>query len=215
MKDRQLALDLPPGKGRRADRRDLPRLDLIQWGLSLQLMRGEKVRYAPRFRVWVSDHGRAWRHDQRNAWARRRPWRFIEATMKKRTNGYVGAYWPEFARERATLVADAWHGPKPPGLVVRHLDDDPLNDAAWNLRYGTHRDNYSDAIRNGRRPPRKMEKPQIIGALLTMRAGETDAACAARNSVTVSTITKIRNGRRYAHIAPCLPRRAEWKAMQQ
>jgi hypothetical protein len=49
------------------------------------------------------------------------------------------------------LVAQAWHGPRPDGLIVLHADDDPLNPSADNLRWGTHADNAQDAIRNGKR----------------------------------------------------------------
>lgn len=33
--------------------------------------------------------------------------------------------------------------------MVRHLDDDPSNNAAENLAWGTQKDNHSDAVRNG------------------------------------------------------------------
>lgn len=37
------------------------------------------------------------------------------------------------------------------GAVVRHLDDDRLNNNLDNLEFGTYKDNYEDSIRNGRR----------------------------------------------------------------
>lgn len=46
------------------------------------------------------------------------------------------------------LVALAFHGPRPPGLEVRHLDGDQLNNAAANLRYGTHAENMADRRRH-------------------------------------------------------------------
>lgn len=48
------------------------------------------------------------------------------------------------------LVARAFIGPRPDGLLVRHLDDDKINNRPENLAYGTHVENRQDAIRNGR-----------------------------------------------------------------
>lgn len=42
------------------------------------------------------------------------------------------------------LVAATFIGPKPPGALVRHLDDNPLNNTPGNLQYGTHSENEKD-----------------------------------------------------------------------
>lgn len=41
-------------------------------------------------------------------------------------------------------------GSPPPGMEVRHKDDDPLNPQFDNLEYGTRRDNNLDAVARGR-----------------------------------------------------------------
>lgn len=46
------------------------------------------------------------------------------------------------------LVARAWHGPRPPGALVLHHDDDPNHPHASNLRYGDHAANAADRKRN-------------------------------------------------------------------
>jgi len=48
-----------------------------------------------------------------------------------------------------TLVALAFFGPCPPGMEVRHLDDDPRNNDLANLVYGTRSENRVDRVRNG------------------------------------------------------------------
>ncbi|MDN5857893.1 MAG: NUMOD4 motif-containing HNH endonuclease [Pseudonocardia sp.] len=48
------------------------------------------------------------------------------------------------------LVAEAFHGPRPAGLHVRHLDGDPANGTPANLRYGTPAENADDMLRHGR-----------------------------------------------------------------
>ncbi|AGM13416.1 HNH endonuclease [Mycobacterium phage Gizmo] len=48
------------------------------------------------------------------------------------------------------LVALTFIGPCPPGMEVRHLDDDFTNDHWTNLAYGTHQENIADSIASGR-----------------------------------------------------------------
>lgn len=47
------------------------------------------------------------------------------------------------------LVLEAFGGPRPEGMIARHLDDNPDNNHASNLAWGTYSDNLYDAIRNG------------------------------------------------------------------
>lgn len=48
-----------------------------------------------------------------------------------------------------SLVAAAFLGPRPEGLVVRHLDGDATNNSVTNLRYGTHSENLLDQVAHG------------------------------------------------------------------
>lgn len=48
-----------------------------------------------------------------------------------------------------SLVAAAFIGPRPQGLVIRHLNDDPWDNRVENLAYGTHKENVLDCISNG------------------------------------------------------------------
>ena len=50
------------------------------------------------------------------------------------------------------LVAEAFIGPRPPGLEVRHLDGDPTDNRVSNLRYGTASDNRLDTYVHRARP---------------------------------------------------------------
>lgn len=50
------------------------------------------------------------------------------------------------------LVALAFHGPRPPGRVVRHLDGDASNNRPENLGYGTASDNLRDQVAHGTHP---------------------------------------------------------------
>lgn len=53
------------------------------------------------------------------------------------------------ARKVHHLVAEAFLGPRPLGMQVRHLDDVKANNSAANLAYGTKSDNGHDSVRNG------------------------------------------------------------------
>lgn len=80
-----------------------------------------------------------------------------EGRVLKLTQGSTGYLYAHLrglskARKCATahsLVAHCFHGPRPKGLQVRHLDGDPLNNRADNLAYGTARQNAQDAKMHG------------------------------------------------------------------
>lgn len=47
------------------------------------------------------------------------------------------------------LVLEAFVGPRPEGMIGRHLDDDKHNNHPSNLAWGTDTENKADAARNG------------------------------------------------------------------
>lgn len=47
------------------------------------------------------------------------------------------------------LVCEAFHGPRPDGMEVRHLDGVSSHDHAANLRWGTHLENMQDVRLHG------------------------------------------------------------------
>lgn len=49
-----------------------------------------------------------------------------------------------------SLVAEAFLGPRPPCLQVRHLDGDGKNNVVKNLEYGTQSQNEADKLKHGR-----------------------------------------------------------------
>jgi len=50
------------------------------------------------------------------------------------------------------LVLLTFVSPPPLNMEVRHLDDNPKNNHISNLAYGTHKQNFQDAIRNNKTP---------------------------------------------------------------
>lgn len=53
-------------------------------------------------------------------------------------------------RDLHQVVAEAFHGPRPPGHEVRHLNGDQTDARAINLAWGTHSENVLDLVRHGR-----------------------------------------------------------------
>lgn len=50
------------------------------------------------------------------------------------------------------LVLAAFVGPRPQGLLTRHLDGDPANNRLANLTYGTKSENAYDSVAHGTHP---------------------------------------------------------------
>jgi len=80
------------------------------------------------------------------------PWRLLKPGLT--TTGYL--YVPLYIHGRRTmrrihqLVADAFLPPKSPAdTVVRHLNDNKLDNRVENLARGTQTDNMADSVRNG------------------------------------------------------------------
>ncbi|MGE8141826.1 HNH endonuclease [Novosphingobium sp. NPDC080210] len=99
-----------------------------------------------------------------------------------------------------SLVAEAFMGTRPDGLVVCHSDGDPTNNSIWNLRYGTQASNVEDSIKHGT----KVYGSDHGGSVLSMAdvnemrtrraAGETLAALAEHFGVAEPTVWKITTG---------------------
>ena len=47
------------------------------------------------------------------------------------------------------LACETFHGPRPEGLVVRHLDGNNQNNTPGNLKWGTDAENAQDRVRHG------------------------------------------------------------------
>lgn len=117
-------------------------------------MSAEEWRPIPGFPDYeASNQGRvrSWRQPGLGASKRRR------ATPKLLRTPTIGRYpmvsLGEGNRFRLhIIIARTFIGPRPDGEVIRHLDDDPLNNRPENLAYGSQFDNMQDAKRNGWKP---------------------------------------------------------------
>lgn len=100
------------------------------------------------------------------------------------------------------LVAEAFIGPCPEGLQVRHWDGDPTHNTPNNLLYGTVKDNTQDRIRHGRRTGQRGEQHHHAkldaSKVKAIRAStEPLAILAQRYGVREQLISKVRLRQRW------------------
>ena len=100
------------------------------------------------------------------------------------------------------LVLLAFVGPKPEGLLVRHLDDNNRRNQLSNLAYGTHTENMADKAKHG-----KMKGVLHPAAKLTASAVRyirtspaTGRALARAYGVSPSQISSVRNRHSWGHV---------------
>lgn len=89
----------------------------------------------------VSDQGRV--HSKRTG-------KFLKPGMNRR-HRHVALCSGDGGRSYRVhrLVMEAFVGPLPRGMEIRHLDDDPDNNSLDNLVYGTRSENMNDRVSNG------------------------------------------------------------------
>ena len=92
----------------------------------------------------VSSHGRVLSHHRGRS-------RLLKLTLSNTGYLYVTLCAEDRKRKRTVhcLVAEAFHGPRIEGQVVRHLDGNKLHNVAWNLALGTPSENMYDTVRHG------------------------------------------------------------------
>lgn len=86
----------------------------------------------------------------------------------------------------ASLVCEAFYGPRPSGMVVCHTDGSRANDTAANLRWDTAKANTGDGLRHG--------------TLACLRRGETHPSAKLSNG-DVDTIRQLGKYLKYYEIA--------------
>ncbi len=66
------------------------------------------------------------------------------------------------------LFCEIYHGPRPPGMIVRHLDRNKLNNTPENIIWGTPKENENDKIIHGtflrgeQKPSSKLNNNDIV-----------------------------------------------------
>jgi hypothetical protein len=105
-----------------------------------------------------------------------------------------------------SLVADAFLGPKPPGLFVCHGPAGSRVNTVENLRYGTPAENTADRRRDGTRvlgeahPNARLTDAQALEVRRRVAAGETRLSLAKELGVSPNSIGRCVKKQSYAHL---------------
>lgn len=107
-----------------------------------------------------------------------------------------------------SLVAMAWYGERPKGMVVRHLDGNSQNNSPWNLAYGTHGENSQDAISHGSQVRgsnqhlAKLSEIDVRKLKLKFLAGDGCAKLSREFGIAKTTCHAIIKGQTWTHVEP-------------
>jgi hypothetical protein len=104
------------------------------------------------------------------------------------------------------LVLEAFGGPRPEGLQVRHKDGDRRNNALENLAWGTGKENAVDRVRHRtdpqgeRNPFAKLTEEQVRQIRARALAGEVSHRIAMDFPCTARNVRAIKVGRSWPHL---------------
>jgi hypothetical protein len=104
-----------------------------------------------------------------------------------------------------TLVAAAFLGPRPPGMVTRHKDGNTKNNSVTNLAYGTSQDNSDDmrlhgTVRRGSNHARAKVTDEQVLEIRALHRILTYRELAGRFGLSVNQIDNIVNRHQWRHI---------------
>jgi len=86
------------------------------------------------------------------------------------------------------------------GTIVRHYNDDSLDNSLDNIVIGTRKDNHNDAVRNGTKKQRKLSDKEVRIARAKYAQGESGTQLAKRFGISKSVMYRILNGERYKDV---------------
>lgn len=91
------------------------------------------------------------------------------------------------------LIAEAFHGQKPAGMQVRHLNGDGSDNRACNITWGTAKENADDKKRHGTQASaaKKLDWGKVRVIRRAKRKGVKTSVIAKRFNLTVATVNKI------------------------
>lgn len=104
------------------------------------------------------------------------------------------------------LVTLAFIGPRPKGMVTRHLDGDPLNNNLSNLSYGTPGQNGQDMVRHDRSnrgercPHHKLKEPAVAMIKSMILDGIRLSDISSKCGVHEKTIRDIAECKTWKHV---------------
>lgn len=106
------------------------------------------------------------------------------------------------------IVAETFLGPAPfDGAIIRHLNDDPSDNKAENLAWGSHKDNAADRDRNGNTPRGVRNHSSVLTDALVQQMLQdyntkefTQRDLATKFKVSITTVAKILRREAWTHV---------------
>lgn len=124
-----------------------------------------------------------------------------------------GHYWilhltglKKRTRRVHTLVLESFIGPRPKGMVSRHLDGNAYNNALENLAWGTQKQNMDDKKKHGTNVEgtgcwqAKLTEDDVVKIRELRKSGETLDAISKMFPVTPNNIWDVTSGRTWKHV---------------
>ncbi len=89
--------------------------------------------------------------DDGRIWSTRKGGRWLKSHVNRDGHLELSLYkgGTQYTFRVHNLVALTFLGPRPEGLLVRHLNGKGADNRATNLKYGTHSENVQDCLRHG------------------------------------------------------------------
>jgi hypothetical protein len=129
----------------------------------------------------------------------------------RRASGYYSVNLHREGKKTARyihhLVLETFVGPRPLGMICRHLDGDPSHNHARNLRWGTYAENEGDKLRHGTRARgsaarSKLREEQVLEIRRKRSEGVLVRHLAAHHGVSHQTIRAVVSGETWRHLLP-------------
>ncbi len=118
-------------------------------------------------------------------------------------DGYLSVKIDGRTKDVHNLVCTAFHGPKPEGQEVRHLDGNNQNNWAWNLKWGTKLENRADQKLHGtesvgeKHYKAAFNDEEIKKIIIEYtELGSTQSEIAEKRNVSQACISRILSGKR-------------------
>lgn len=128
----------------------------------------------------------------------------------RNNRGYVATRLYRYDQQKTfyvhALVCAAFHGPRPHGQTVAHLNGNRADNRASNLQWKTYVDNHADKKRHGTEvlgeahPSSKLTHMQVIDIHVRLQSGERQCDLAREYGMSRAAIQGIASGDKWKHI---------------
>ncbi len=127
-------------------------------------------------------------------------------SLSRDTNGYPRVSLGKSNMKRIhILVCEAFIGPRPLGMQIRHLDGNPSNNYIDNLCYGTATENMQDTLRHGTatigtKNGMAVLTVEQVTEIRNLKGRLSCSKLGKKFSVCPQTINDIHTGKRWKHV---------------